>query len=1302
MITHFEWQRIKDELKKNIEPVFIEKGIISPVPFEHILDIFQGVLEKETGVDDLDDRDIVIKALKKRYLTKDWWGDSKSILFDLSLKFESFVKRLFHPTLANETLLNPTRNNIAQYLKTFWNKFHMASDIDFQNVNLQEIDKFFDKDANDHPINKPEVFLTNSLPLGFYFKTQYDLANAGRHLDPSISEDEIPQLIKSVIVCYIFMIIKYSNRLERKVIHQPDTTIVSDWGIFKQYCNHFQKHQSFILVADQINLEEVALSNFANIKWDFVIDFNVDSENNGLLKAFNSVGYFPQTINQIIHTSDDRGKITAVFPSNTTFWYFAQGNSGIVKSLVKSTKIFDWRLMYGRYTQDLMIEYYEKNYSRSHNPITVVIISKDTERVRDIIYSIKSMNSNLNTEFIFANDDNTQLQNLIEEISGKSIEMPINNLIEGFREMKGIMFSTNTNDGIYLPCHSTKGKSILLSNEEILSVRQFFQIIHMGILSDEEDTISNKTFYQGRKISWKELDSRLDVDRNITKDLLNTIKNLLEKRTESNIIYLSHYAGVGGTTIARRIAFELYNDFPVLFLNETISSFNEVQLVEKLLKVFQKTELPILVIVDNSNITTQQIEILEKVSGHRLAKTVFLLVESTFAEPRQEKNKFYLPSALDKNEITRFHDKFNREYPLKKNNFDDLIKEAYSSLNPFYFGLIANEKEYISIEEYVAKRLDGINEKELNLLKLLAFCQIFAKGKLREVPHFVISRFLEINEEYIRLKKHTQNQKIYDLIIETENLSWKIIHPIIAQSILIQTFKSNDRGNINIYALKNFSIELINSLRELSEHRNEEVLELLHNLFILRAEDNSLESIEVDADFSDNLYNKNLFSKFINDLENNNNRIEIFEVLTTEFPEENAHFWGHFSRLYSMNKDFENALKTIDKALGIDKDFIFYHIKGMCYRTELYRLKDECWGDKDVALKQNLLMRNYFNKASEAFDIAREVAPKKEHGYIAYIQMVMQMIEFEYSISAYNKFGGKDYTLFITNNTWCRDLLVNANEVINEYFENNQEYENPKIKEKQIQLMKFFGEKHAMLNAWNNLLGRKEFDQNLVRRQLSYAILAKNEFEWEKAKGKDLNKIIEYLEENLKNKVEIRDLQLWFNAFRRISNNMNELIKKVEEWEFQKPSSDTAYLLMCLYAVQAINGVKSGVDNYEKYQKKVQDRIKTIYSKVFCAEWVGYVNDNSILINNKQIGIWNRDKQFFDTESNKLLKLKGKVQKYISRTQGYLEIENVGIKVMYQPALCNHFSDDAQKGTKVEFFLGFNYDGARAFEVRNE
>lgn len=1305
MLTQTEWQKIKAELKKNIEPVFDRSGIALSVPFDQIVDVFQAIVEKEIGDDDLDDREKIGEALRIRYIQKNGHLYSTALL-SLAIKLESYFKRLYK--ISSESLWTGEKNQMKGQIVTFVKKHkYTYSDNDFSTANdiaaFDNPDKKFVKTVSyddKTPVYSPED-IRGLFPFSEQFKWAYDIANSQRHLDPSILEDDLPKLITHVITCYLYVASKYVSRLTQELIHQPDNATVSNWSIFKEYCGNFQKNQTYFLITDKLTLSNEQLSQFTNIKWDFIFDFDENSETDGLYNAISSANYFPQTIHQIIHTSDDRGKITATFPSNTTFWYFPKGNKGRQKSLPQSNRIGDWRTMYGRYTQDLMIKYYSDNYSHYHKPIKVVILSKDTERIKEIAYAIKGMNSNLNIEFIFANENNFNLLPLIDEISGKKIELPLFTLIEGLREMRGFMFSSNNSNEAYLPCHSSKGKSILLKHDDVLSVKQFFQVIHLGILDEDEKQLSDKSFYQGRKITWKELDNRFDVDRSITKNIIETIKDLLSKRTESEIVYLTHYAGVGGSTVAKRVAFELYNEYPVLFLNETVSSYNETLLVEKLIKVFQITELPTLVVVDNSNIARQQIEVLERVAGNRLTKTVFLLVNSTFSEPRQGNNVFYIPSSLDTKEIERFNIKFSKEYPTKKDNFAELIRQNFNALNPFYFGLIANEEEYISIDTYVSRRLEGINDQEKGLLKLLSFCQIFAKGKLREVPHFVISNFLNINEEFIRLKKHTRNQKIHDLIIETESLTWKTIHPIIAQVILKQTIGVSNLGNVDVYALKKFAIDLIKSLRNISDHRNEEVLELLHSLFVLRNEEDRIESEEESRDFSDNLYNQRLFSKLLNDLDNNNNRIEVFEALTTEFPDENAHFWGHFSRLHSIDKNFEKALEAINKALEIDEDYIFHHIKGMCYRTELYRLKDECWSDKDKAQMNREEMRANFDKASEAFSIARSLAPQKEHGYIAFVQMVMQMIELEYSVSMY-KTPGRDYTHFITTNAWCRDVLTKANEVINDYNNSNQEFQNPRIKEKQLQLLKFFGEKDKMINAWNNLLDKREFDQNLVRRQLCYALLAKNEFDWMKAKGKDISRIIEHLEENLKNKVDVRDLRLWFEASRRLNSKINELIKKVEQWEFQKPSLDTAYYLMCLFGVQAINGVKSGVDNYEKYQKKVLERINTPYSKVFCLEWAGSTDTSAILINHQQLGTWVRDQQFFEVKPTNLLRLKGKVIKYLSRMQGFLEIESVGLQVMYQPGLCNHFSDDAQKGTKVEFYLGFNYDGARAFQVENE
>ena len=449
MLTYSEWQKIKAELKKNIEPVFTKAGITLSMPFEQVLDIFQGVLDKDDVDSSVNGRDDIETLLKMVYVE----GNIRlagSTLDVLSGKLEGYLKKVFK--IADQPLFQQGDGMLAHHLKTIFRIFRTQKNhSDFLNFTENYISAFFDKLNTNY--NNSNHFV-KAHKLGNHFKKFYSSRNEEGHLYSELGFAETFSTLESILTTYIYITYLYSDALKQKTIHQPDNTTVSNWGIFKQYCGNFRKNQAYFLVADKFNLSKEQLSYFANIKWDFVFDFDINSENNGLIDAINSVGYFPQAIHQIIHTSDDRGKVTATFPSNTTFWYFTQGNAGRQKSLVQSTKIVDWRTMYGRYTQDLMIKYYENNYSRSHNPIKVVILSKDIERIKDIVYAVKGMNQNLNIEFIFANEDNSPIQALIDEISGKRIDITLHTLLEGLREMKGLVFPANSNNEIHLPCHA--------------------------------------------------------------------------------------------------------------------------------------------------------------------------------------------------------------------------------------------------------------------------------------------------------------------------------------------------------------------------------------------------------------------------------------------------------------------------------------------------------------------------------------------------------------------------------------------------------------------------------------------------------------------------------------------------------------------------------------------------------------------------------------------------------------------------------------------------------------------------------
>src|SRR5690554_1311136 len=101
MLTHSEWQKIKAELKKNIEPVFKKASITLSMPFEEVVDIFQGVLDKDDIDSTVNGRDDIETLLKMVYVE----GNIRlagSALDVLSGKLEGYLKKVYK--IANQPL----------------------------------------------------------------------------------------------------------------------------------------------------------------------------------------------------------------------------------------------------------------------------------------------------------------------------------------------------------------------------------------------------------------------------------------------------------------------------------------------------------------------------------------------------------------------------------------------------------------------------------------------------------------------------------------------------------------------------------------------------------------------------------------------------------------------------------------------------------------------------------------------------------------------------------------------------------------------------------------------------------------------------------------------------------------------------------------------------------------------------------------------------------------------------------------------------------------------------------------------
>lgn len=235
MITTQNWQKIKAELKKNFEPIFIKEGINTSISFDQIIDIFQGVLEKSEIQEAIAGRDDIETLLSMVYVD----GNVKlagSSLDVLSGKLEGYLKKVF--VIANQSLLPNGKGMLAHYLKTIFTVFRDNNHSDFLNFSDSYITEFFDNKSSNY--NKPEFF-KSAHKLGDHFKKFYTVRNEEGHLFRDSGIVEILYSLESVIITYLYITYIYSDLLKQKVIHQANTTSTSNWNILNNIVVIFQK-----------------------------------------------------------------------------------------------------------------------------------------------------------------------------------------------------------------------------------------------------------------------------------------------------------------------------------------------------------------------------------------------------------------------------------------------------------------------------------------------------------------------------------------------------------------------------------------------------------------------------------------------------------------------------------------------------------------------------------------------------------------------------------------------------------------------------------------------------------------------------------------------------------------------------------------------------------------------------------------------------------------------------------------------------------------------------------------------------
>ncbi|MCA9968753.1 MAG: hypothetical protein KC425_00985, partial [Anaerolineales bacterium] len=201
------------------------------------------------------------------------------------------------------------------------------------------------------------------------------------------------------------------------------------------------------------------------------------------------------------------------------------------------------------------------------------------------------------------------------------------------------------------------------------------------------------------------------------------------------------------------------------------------------------------------------------------------------------------------------------------------------------------------------------------------------------------------------------------------------------------------------------------------------------------------------------------------------------------------------------------------------------------------------------------------------------------------------------------------------------------------------------------------------------------------------------------------------LEEEPDNHWNIRH---WFEAARRLPDvDIDLAIERLRIWYNKKASIDVLYYLYVLYALEAIEGSRKARTFAERFMQECKQRIVPLQlaTQKHSFNWLGRGSGLSSLVHFKEVKSPRSGADWYRDEDGTMLlaRIPGVIEHISSPTSGSVELR-CGLRVYFTPGFRRHTpgSEEVAAGTfvaprdlnkEVDFFLGFSYEGLRAYDV---
>lgn len=814
------------------------------------------------------------------------------------------------------------------------------------------------------------------------------------------------------------------------------------------------------------------------------------------------------------------------------------------------------------------------------------------------------------------------------------------------------------------------------------------------------------------EISWYGLYNHYDVERELTAKLKEDLDKLLERRRTVHQNFY-HDAGAGGTTIGRRILWDYHRKYPCAILRRYLPGTT----AERLYTLASLTGQPILLFIDGSQIAERQVDDLFTQLRSRNIPVVLFQVLRRFRGAYEEESskRHYLSTRLSQWDAGLFIDALTQEVPEKRLELEKLRQSKNEQeRSAFYFGLTTFENDFRGIGRYVGIRLEGLTSVQKHIIGFLAIAHRYAQRPIRAQAFVDILRLSK--NSIVRLAAHLP-VGARELLVEGQPGLWRTTHDFVDEELLQQILWPDaglDRTRNWKQKLSTWAKDFAVFCRGESNIPDEEMLEIAKRTFIYR--DNS------DVLGTERSGIKK-FAHLIDEIPEPSGQLDVLDTLVHLFPTE-AHFWSHLGRFHSLVMgDFKKALECLDYAIELQQsDHVLHHMKGMVLRNQVYQLMDERVPFEEIADRVVDMMEN----ARTSFEEARRLGPDDPHNYISEAEMLISVLDklirkrSEQTIYDYFKLPGA--------NTYLKECIGRAEQLLEQVRRMREGQENNLFEERcRAKLDRLYGNYSSALQLWENLLSRPGTYRPPLRRQIVWTHLARKHRRWSDIDSSVAVRMVRLLKDNLDEEGNNdQDMVLWVQAIRRLKQplSVDAIIEQISYWWARSETVDSLYYLYVFSMLKVLDGSILARKKVQEYIEECSRIAGSRENRTTSLEWLGRGIGINQLVHHSELGDWDKDKNFW-SETARLKKVEGRITKYIGPQAGEIEVEGTGLKAFFVPAkgisdrgasqireiildnedvveqttMFTTGFDKDDVGKRVDFYLGFSYDGLRAWVV---